>query len=200
MKTKLCRTTTVICALLLLTATLFSLGGCKDYRKDSNSKDPNFVYDKYGNTYPAPTDNDEEGWFSVETLAKYGVIGLAQPKGSEVTNKPQPDALYLTGDDNLLKNTAIYAYTTISGSGATVYVPETELDENQMPAVTKLTPIDALDTSKLAPDGTETSVSLVYTCAKKLFRCDITLETNANNIEQVYIAFSDKTEDYKNLL
>lgn len=200
MKNKFYRTTTVLCALLLLAATLFSLAGCKDYRKDSSNKDPNFVYDKYGNTYPIPTDNDEEGWFSVETLAKYGVISLVQPEGSEVTDKPQPDALYLTGDDNLLKNTAMYVYTAISGSGATVYVPETELDENQLPVVTKLTPIDALETATLYPEGKETSVSLVYTSAKKIFRCNITLETNANNVEQVFIAFSDKTEEYRDII
>ncbi len=189
-------------AVLTLCAIVLSLGGCskkEDPRKNNTPESP-YIYDRYGNTTPKPTDNDETGWFSVEVLNKYAVAALSLPEGTEVYKKTAPETLYLEGDEKAFTTTAMYVHSAIEFSNGTLYSPVISQLDDGTAAVTGLEKNALLDTKTLYPEGDITSVTFVYLVNRTIYQANISLEKDAEGVELVYLSFSDKTEEYKDFI
>ncbi len=203
MKNKVARILAVILSLLTVCTLSLSLGACskkEDPRVNNNNPDSPYIYDRYGNTTPKPTDNDETGWFSVETLNKYAVSTLTLPKGTEVYDKTAPETLYLKGGDDALYVTADYIHNAITSGGGKLYSPVITTAEDGTASVTALHKNYLLEKKDLYPQGENTSVTFVYLVNHTIYQCNISLEKNAEGIELIYVSFSDKTEEYKDLI
>lgn len=187
----------IIASLLVVCTMLFTMTGCNNRTNNNPNNNSNQLYDKHGNSVQMPTDNDEEGWFSVEVVNKYSVAALTQPEGTTVVSKPEPEALYLSGDKNTFKNTVSYVFEAICSSNSNVYTPVLGIGEDSVATVTELDPITHIDTDSLYPKGDVQKINLIYKSGHKLYECTISLE---NNNEQVYIAFADRTELYASLV
>ncbi len=187
---------------LLVSTLILSFTGCKKYedKRELNTPSSPYVYDKYGNTYPVPTDNDETGWFSVEILNQYAVTGLTLPPGTEVVNKPEPNTLYLQGNKDTLANVADYVYSELTISASEIYEPVITLSEDQTANVTSLNPNFDYDKLALYPDSDDTSITFVYTVNRNIYQCSISLESPAESQELVCVSFSDKTTEYEDLI
>lgn len=208
--------TTRICALLtavvLMLSMLLSMTGCNNTSGSNNSENnstnvndstdsahvtyPEQIYDKYGNAVEMPSDNDAEGWFSVEVVNQYSVPSFTQPEGTTVVSKPERNALYLTGGENIFRLTVSYAFEAIRSNNSSVYTPVLGLGDDGVAAVTGLDKISHIDTDTLYPKGDDVAINLIYKSGHKIYECIISLE---NNNEQVYIAFADRTELYGSL-
>lgn len=183
MNTKYSRVFTTITAMLLSLAMMISLSACK---KET--------------TEQVPTDNDEEGWFSVEVLNEYNVAGLVQPSDTEVTSKPERNTLYLKGDESTFKTATLYIYESINIANDNVYLPVISVGEDGVAEVSGLQEITDYDGTELYPDGEETSVTFIYKSVKRILECAITLEkTGDTGEDQVCISFADRTDVYGDL-
>ncbi|MGN0452993.1 MAG: hypothetical protein ACI4GZ_04235 [Ruminococcus sp.] len=196
--------TKVILAVVLCVLTAFSFTACKKAENGGkpsiNANNPTGYTDIHGNALPAPSDNDEEGWFSVEVLAEYGAMSFTLPKGTTVVTKPQREALYLSGDKKALQTTADYAFASIYASIRKVYIPVFTIGDDGVAAISSLKKIDTFESSTLYPDTDVTSVSFIYKMSKSVvLECSVSLETSAEGEELVYVAFSDKSEEYLSL-
>lgn len=203
MKNYATRILSTLVALLIICTSALGLGACskkEDPRANNNNPDSPYIYDKYGNTTPKPTDNDITGWFSVEVLVKYGLHTLTLPSGTEVYSKTDPDTLFLKGGKDALATTATYVHTSILSASGTLYSPVITTLEDGTAKVTSLEKNFLLDTDTLYPKGEDTSVIFVYKINRTIYQCNVSLEKNAEGIELVCISFSDKTSEYKDLV
>lgn len=173
----------ILVSILLVCTTVFALTGC--------NKQP-----KKNITIVEHTDNDEEGWFSMEVINKYNVATITQPAGTEVVSKPEPDKLYLTGDEEAFKTTVAYVYEAIKQSNTKIFQPEFGIGEDSVATVTGLTPITNIDYDKLYPTGEDMLVNIIYKSSHKAYEATISYENNG----QIYVAFSDKTDLYLSLM
>lgn len=173
----------ILVSILLVCTTIFTLTGCKNNQNTTNQ-------------ITAPTDNDEEGWFSMEVINKYGVATIIQPKGTQVVSKPEPDKLYLTGGEDAFKLTVAYVYEAIKESNTQIYLPEFGIGEDSVATVTGLTPITHIDYDKLYPTGEDMVINIIYKSAHKAYEATISYESNG----QVYVAFADRTDLYLPLM
>ena len=173
----------ILVSILLVCTTVFTLTGCKNNQNTTNQ-------------ITAPTDNDEEGWFSMEVINKYGVATMVQPKGTQVVSKPEPDKLYLTGGEDAFKLTVAYVYEAIKESNTQIYLPEFGIGEDSVATVTGLTPITHIDYDKLYPTGEDMVINIIYKSARKAYEATISYESNG----QVYVAFADRTDLYLPLM
>ena len=183
--------------LLMVLLTSLSFAACK--KKDTvtpgeKAAKPSYIKD------PAvkPTDNDEEGWFSIEVLSQYSASAFTIPEGAVVTEKPERDFLYLKGGDNLLKETAIMAYNAIAGNDKVAF-PVYTIDDNGIATVTSFAFITSYNGRELLPDGTEDDVTFVYKSGHKYYECEIGNHTDNAGNTLVYIDFTDKTDEYKSI-
>ncbi len=182
----------------LVITSVFTLSGC-----NSNNSDNNTTSADTGNKvqYNEPTDNDYEGWFSVEVLLQYSAAGFAQPENTEVVSKPERDTLYLKGGEDTFKNTVNLAYSSIAPVNRATYLPVITLDENGVAEVSGLKEISRIDTSKLYPQGEDTSVTFMYLSGHILYECSISLETSADGEDKlVCVSLKDRTELYGDLV
>ncbi len=194
---KTSRILATITALLIVCTMLFTMTGCNNQTNSNSKNDPTQIYDKNGNPVQMPTDNDEEGWFSVEVVNQYSVASFTQPEGTTVVSKPEPNSLYLTGNQNTFRDTVTYAFEAINSSNSAVYLPVLGIGEDSVAEVTELDRITHIDTDTLYPKGDVLTVNLIYKSGHKIYECTISLE---NNNEQVYISFADRTELYASLV
>ena len=174
----------ILVSILLVCTTAFTFAGC-------NHKQ---------NTTPTevikPTDNDNEGWFTIEVVSKYNVAAMIQPEGTQVISKPEPDKLYLSGDEDAFKLTVAYVYEAIKESNTQIYLPVLGIGEDSVAAVTGLTPITHIDYDKLYPTGEDMVVNIIYKSARKVYEATISYENNG----QIYVAFVDRTDLYLPLM
>lgn len=202
----------VLTALALVLVMLIAMTGCANTGNSNNtggsaneagnsdtnrSTYPTQIYDKHGNPVQMPSDNDEEGWFSVEVVNQYSAASFTQPEGTTVVSKPEPNALYLQGGSNTFRDTVAYAFAAINASNSDVFLPVLGIGEDSVATVTALDRITHVDIDSLYPKGDVTSVKLIYKSGHKAYECSISLE---NNNQQVYIAFADRTELYGHLM
>ena len=183
--------------LLMVLLTSLSFAACK--KKDTatpgeKTSKPSYIKD------PAvkPTDNDEEGWFSIEVLSQYSASAFTIPKDAVVTEKPERDFLYLQGGENLLKETALMAYKAISGNDK-VALPVYTLGDDGVAKVTSFKHITSYNGNELLPDGNEDEVTFVYKSGHKYYECEIGNHTDNAGNKLVYIDFTDKTDEYKSI-
>ncbi len=146
-----------------------------------------------------PTDNDEEGWFSIEVLSQYSASSLTIPDGAEVTDKPERDLLYLKGGDTLLRDTATMVFNTINAVNDKVALPVYTLGEDGIAKVTSFEPIYSYTGEELLPDGEEDDVTFVYKSGHKYYECKVGNHTDTQGNKLVYIDFTDRTEEYKSI-
>lgn len=196
-------------AIVLCCTMLFMLAGCNNSKKPGSNPNntnnntvtdtkthQNPIYDKEGNEIPQPSDNDEEGWFSVEVANQFAVPSFTQPDNTKVVTKPQRNELYLKGDKNAFKNTVLYAFQAVRINDA-VYLPELGKGEDGIAKVTALNKITYIDSNTLFPTGDITSINLIYKAGHKAYECAVSYDINT---EQVYIALNDRTELYYDLM
>lgn len=200
MNSKFLRIAALLLAAALCISALFSLSGCKKENPYTNTPGSPVIYDKYGNTVPAPTDNDLEGWFSAEVLNQYSAAGFTIPEGAEVTSKPEKNSLYLKGNSDTLAKSAAYAFEAISRVNDKVFLPVYTTDAEGLPTVSSLKEIRIFSADSLYPNGEDTTITFIYKSSHKAYQCSIELEYNANEGEQVCITFLDKTEEYLPLM
>ncbi len=200
MNSKFLRIAALLLAAALCLSALFSLSGCKKERTHTNTPGSSVIYDKYGNTVPAPTDNDLEGWFSAEVLNQYSVAGFTIPEGTEVTSKPEKNSLYLKGNNETLVTSTEYAFEAISIANDKVYLPVYTTGDDGIPTVSSLKEIKTFSVDNLYPTGEDTTVTFIYKSGHNAYQCTIELEYNATEGEQVCITFLDKTEEYLPLM
>lgn len=186
----------VITAILMVCSMMFLITGCNEKPNPDPSNEQTQFYDKQGNPIPIPSDNDEEGWFSVEVANQYAAPGLTQPENTTVVTKPVRNELYLKGDENAFKNTVIYAYTAISLNDG-VYLPVFGLGDDGVATVTSLEKINYIDPDTLYPKGDTTSVNLIYKSGHKAYECTISYDKET---DQVFIGFEDRTDSYLKLM
>ena len=174
----------LICVVLVCTMT-FSLTGCNnDTKKNNNTQ------------IVTPSDNDEEGWFTIEVVSKYNVSSLIQPDGTEVVSKPEPDKLYLTGGEEAFKTTVSYVFEAIKSSNSKIYLPELGIGEDSVATVTGLTPITHIDYNNLYPTGDDMVMNIIYKSGHKVYEATISYESNG----QIYVALADRTDLYLPLM
>lgn len=186
-------------ALILLIILLMGASFIACSKKDSTT--PGEKVQKPDNIKVAPvepTDNDEEGWFSIEVLSQYSASAFTIPEGAIVVDKPEKDLLYLSGGDTLLKDTAIMAYNAISINDKVAF-PVLSIGEDGLAKVTSFDLISSYDAHELLPEGHEDEVTFVYKSGHKYYECEIGTSTDAQGNELVYIDFTNKTEEYKNI-
>lgn len=200
MNSKFLRLAALLLATALCISALFSLSGCKKEKPFTNAPGSSVIYDKYGNTVPAPTDNDLEGWFSAEVLNQYSAAGFTIPEGAEVTSKPEKNSLYLKGNSETLEISAKYAFEAIRIANDKIFIPTYTTGDDGLPTVSSLKEIRTFSADNLYPTGEDTSVTFIYKSSHNAYQCTIELEYNANEGEQVCITFLDKTEEYLHLM
>ncbi len=191
MKTKI---SALIIIFAIVITSVFALGGC-NIGNNSGTNSGNKVQ------YVEPSDNDYEGWFSVEVLLKYSAAGFAQPEDTQVVSKPERDTLYLKGGEGTLKETVKLAYKAIAPVNRATYLPVLSLDENGVAKVSGLKEITSIDTSKIYPQGSDTSITFYYLSGHLLYECSVSLEVSPDGDEKlVCVSLKDRTENYGDLV
>lgn len=191
MNNKVKRIAAALFALVIALSAVLTLGGCSD--------DGGFT----GGTkvdYVEPTDNDYEGWFSVEVLFEYSAAGFAQPRNTEVVSKPERNTLYLKGDENTLIDTAKMAFSSIMPVNSATYVPVYTINDSGVAEVADLRKVDIVDYDELYPLGDDTSFVIYYLAGHTLYECSVTLEISPESEDGlVCVSFKDRTELYGHL-
>lgn len=209
MNTKFSRMITMVVAAMMAVCVLLSLSACNgtgSQNETASSTAPttsaNVIYDKYGNPVQMPTDNDIEGWFSVEVLNEYNAAGFILPKGTEVSHKTERTTLYLKGNEKALETTVLYAFEAIYPTSDGVYLPVLTKGDDGVAKVTSLKRISTFETDNLSPKGDDTSVTFIYTTSHRVLECAISLVVtpDSNGEPLVEVSFTNRTEQYGDLV